>query len=58
MVLKNRSPVISITDLDTSWLAGRLELVYAVSEDPGAIAPAPNVNGQRRAAARSLVSPP
>jgi hypothetical protein len=57
MVLKNRSPAISITDQDTSSLAGRLELVYAVSEDPGAIAPASDVNSQRLAAARSPASP-
>jgi hypothetical protein len=47
MVLKNRSPAISITDHDTSSLAGGLELVYAVSEDPDAIAPASDVNSQR-----------
>jgi hypothetical protein len=40
MVLKNRSPAISIADQDGSRLAGRAELVYAVSEDPDAIAPA------------------
>jgi hypothetical protein len=57
MVLKNRSPAISITDKDTSTVAGRVELVYAVSEDPDAIAPAPNVKSQRLAAARSPVSP-
>src|ERR1700683_4451350 len=55
MVLKNRSPVISITDQDTSRLAGRPELVYAVSEDPDAIAPAPHGKSRPRAAARSLV---
>jgi hypothetical protein len=37
MVLKNRSPAISITDQDVSSLPGRAELVYAVSEDPDAI---------------------
>jgi hypothetical protein len=57
MVLKNRSPAISITDQDTSSLAGRRELIYAVSEDPDAIAPAPDVKSQRLAAARSPVSP-
>jgi hypothetical protein len=41
LVLKNRSPAISITDQDGSRLAGRGELVYAASEDPDAIAPAP-----------------
>jgi hypothetical protein len=39
LVLKNRSPAISITDRDICRLAGRGELVYAVSEDPDAIAP-------------------
>jgi len=47
MVLKNRSPAISITDQDISSLAGRLELVYAVSEDPDAIAPAPDARCHR-----------
>jgi hypothetical protein len=57
MVLKNRSPAISITGQDTSSLAGRLELVYAVSEDPDAIAPAPAVQSRRLAAPRSPVPP-
>jgi hypothetical protein len=47
MVLKNRSPAISVTDQDISSLAGRLELVYAVSEDPDAIAPAPGARCHR-----------
>jgi hypothetical protein len=53
MVLKNRSPDISITDDDT----GSLEPVYAVSDDPGAVAPAPDVKCRRLASARSSVSP-
>jgi hypothetical protein len=57
MVLKNRSPDISITDDDTGSLAGRLEPVYAVSDDPGAIAPAPDAKCRRLASARSSVSP-
>jgi hypothetical protein len=47
MVLKNRSPAISITDQDVSSLAGRAELVYAASEDPDAIAPGPGARGHR-----------
>jgi hypothetical protein len=42
MILKNRSPAISITDQSTGSLAGRLELVYTC-ENPGAIAPAPEM---------------
>jgi hypothetical protein len=43
MVVKNRSPAISvISDRDVSF-AGRLELVYAVSDDPDAIAPPPDI---------------
>jgi hypothetical protein len=47
MVLKNRSPAIIITDHDTAGLGGRLELVYAVSEDPDAIAPPPDLESRR-----------
>ena len=46
MILKNRSPAISITDQSTGSLAGRLELVYTLSENPGAIAPAPDAKSQ------------
>jgi hypothetical protein len=46
MILKNRSPAISITDQGTGSLAGRLELVYTLSENPGAIAPAPDAKSQ------------
>jgi hypothetical protein len=42
MVVKNRSPAISITDRDVS-LAGCVEVVYAVSDDPDAIAPPPDI---------------
>lgn len=38
MMLRNRSPAISITDEDISSLTDRFEIVYAVSEDPDAIA--------------------
>jgi hypothetical protein len=47
MVLKNRSPSISITDQDISSLAGRGELAYAVSDDPDAIAPGPGAGCHR-----------
>ena len=42
MILKNRSPAISITDQSIGSLARRLELVYTC-ENPGAIAPAPEM---------------
>ena len=41
MVLRNRSPAISITDQDFGRIGGRAELIYAASEDPDATAPAP-----------------
>jgi hypothetical protein len=37
MVLKNRSPAITITDGDISQFTSCFEIIYAVSEDPGAI---------------------
>jgi hypothetical protein len=37
MILKNRSPAISITDGDISQFTSCFEIIYAVSEDPGAI---------------------
>jgi hypothetical protein len=42
MILKNRSPVISITDEDISELTDRFDIVYAVGEDPDAIQPPPD----------------
>ena len=39
MILKNRSPAISITDEDVRELTDRFEVVYAVGDDPGAIPP-------------------
>jgi hypothetical protein len=57
MVLKNRSPDIRITDAETSSLAGRLQLVYAVSDDPGAIDPALTVRCRSLAAAQSRGTP-
>jgi hypothetical protein len=47
MILKNRSPAITITDRDASGLDRRLELAYAVSEDPDAIAPPPDLESRR-----------
>jgi hypothetical protein len=38
MILKNRSPAISITD-DIRELTERFEVVYAVGDDPEAIPP-------------------
>jgi hypothetical protein len=49
MILKNRSPAITITDQDASGPDGRLELAYAVSEDPDAVAPPPGLERQRLA---------
>jgi hypothetical protein len=42
MILKNRSPAISITDEDIRELTGRFEVVYAVGDDPDAILPPPD----------------
>jgi hypothetical protein len=42
MILKNRSPAISITDEDIRKLTGRFEIVYAVGSDPEAIPPPPD----------------
>lgn len=39
MILKNRSPAISITDEDISKITDRCEVVYAVGDDPDAIPP-------------------
>jgi hypothetical protein len=39
MILKNRSPAISITHEDIRKLTDRFEIVYAVSDDPGAALP-------------------
>jgi hypothetical protein len=47
LVLKNRSPAISITDEGIGRLGGQPQLVYAASEDPGAIVPAPDVTSRR-----------
>jgi predicted nucleotidyltransferase len=39
MILRNRSPAISITDEDVRALTDRFEVVYAVGDDPDAIPP-------------------
>lgn len=39
MILKNRSPAISLTDENVRALTGRFEVVYEVAVDPGAIPP-------------------
>lgn len=38
MILKNRSPAITVTDGDISQLTSCFEIIYAVSEDPGGVA--------------------
>ncbi len=47
MILKNRSPAISITDEDVRKLTTRFEVVYAVSDDPDAIAPPPGAIAEK-----------
>jgi hypothetical protein len=47
MVLKNRSPAISITDEEICELTDRFEIVYTVSEDLDAIPPPPNARAER-----------
>src|ERR1700721_1380474 len=42
MILKNRSPAISITDEDISQFTGCFEIIYAIGEDPDAIPPPPD----------------
>jgi predicted nucleotidyltransferase len=42
MILKNRSPAISITSEDISKLTDRFEIVYEASDDPDAIPPPPD----------------
>ena len=39
MILKNRSPAISITDEDIRELTGRFKIVYTVRDDPDASPP-------------------
>jgi predicted nucleotidyltransferase len=47
MILKNRSPAISITGEDISKLTGRFEIVYEVGDDPDAIPPPPDAMAER-----------
>jgi hypothetical protein len=47
MVLKNRSPAISITGEDISQFTDSFEIIYAASEDPDAIPPPPNATAER-----------
>jgi predicted nucleotidyltransferase len=42
MILKNRSPAISITDEDIRKLTDRFQVAYAVGDDPEAIPPPPD----------------
>jgi predicted nucleotidyltransferase len=42
MILRNRSPAISITNEDIRKLTDRFEVVYAVGDDPDAIPPPPD----------------
>jgi len=46
MVLKNRSPAISITDQDITQFTGCFEVIYAISQDPGAIPPPPDATAE------------
>jgi hypothetical protein len=41
MILKSRSPAISITGEDVRTLTDRIEVTYAVASDPEAIPPPP-----------------
>jgi predicted nucleotidyltransferase len=47
MILKNRSPAISITNEDISKLTDRFEIVYTVGDDPDAIPPPPDAMTER-----------
>jgi hypothetical protein len=47
MILKNRSPAISITDEDISKITDHFEIVYAVGDDPDAIPPPPDAVPER-----------
>ena len=47
MVLKNRSPAISITDEDIREFTDCFEIIYAISEDPAAIPPPPDATAER-----------
>jgi predicted nucleotidyltransferase len=47
MILKNRSPAISITDEDISKITDRFQVVYAVGQDSDAIPPPPGTGTGR-----------
>ncbi|HUY45581.1 MAG TPA: hypothetical protein VMV92_07625 [Streptosporangiaceae bacterium] len=47
MILKNRSPAISITNEVISKLTDRFEIVYAAGNDPDAIPPPPDAMTER-----------
>jgi hypothetical protein len=47
MILKNRSPAISITNEVISKLTDRFEIVYTVGNDPDAIPPPPDAMTER-----------
>jgi hypothetical protein len=47
MVLKNRSPAVSITREDIRLITDRYEIVYAVSADPAAVQPPPDAMVER-----------
>jgi predicted nucleotidyltransferase len=47
MILKNRSPAISITNEDIRELTERFEVVYAVGDDPDAIPPPPDAVAEK-----------
>jgi hypothetical protein len=47
MILKNRSPAVSITNEDVRRLTDRFQVVYAVGEDPSAIPPPPDAMVER-----------
>ncbi len=47
MILKNRSPAISITNEDVSQLTDRFKIVYAIRDDPRAIQPPPDAPIER-----------
>ena len=47
MILKNRSPAISITNDDIRGLTDRFEVVYAVGDDAGVIPPPPDAVAEK-----------
>jgi predicted nucleotidyltransferase len=47
IILKNRSPAISITNEDIRELTERFEVVYAIADDPDAIQPPPDATAEK-----------